>query len=221
MTLTRGAIIALLAALAIAAGGATVSPAFAQPVPTQSDIQSERDSAKADRAYAAGRLDKARGRRGLAEQARKNAGDARNAADRNGWNRRAREHDRLAADLEEDAAGLIAKAERKEAKAKRLQERLKTATQADDRRRAAAEAEERRIREARERKAEERKTPYKWKLEDAISVWRFKDGDAPRGASRRGRAPCAWGKADQPPPHVTLTVPVPELPACQPPMRIL
>lgn len=178
MTLTRGAIIALLAALAIAAGGAMVSPAFAQPVPTQSDIQSERDSAKADRAYAAGRLDKARGRRGLAEQARKNAGDARNAADRNGWNRRAREHEGLAADLEEEAARLIAKAERKEAKAKRLQERLKTATQADDRRRAAAEAEERRIRETEEREAERRRGAVTLDLEDAIGVWKIDEMDS-------------------------------------------
>ncbi len=179
MTLTRGAIIALLAALAIVAGGATVSPAFAQPVPTQSDIQFELDSAKADRAYSAGRLDKARQRRELAEQARKNARDARNAADRNDWNRTAREHDRLAADMEEKAAGLIAAAERREAKARRLQERLNAATQADERRRAAAEAELRQIREAEEREAERRKTPYKLKLEDAIGVWRFKDDDAP------------------------------------------
>ena len=91
--------------LAIVASAAMVSHALAQPVPTESDIQFELDSAKADRAFAAGRLDKARERRSLAEQARNNARDARNAADRNGWNRTAREHGRLAADLEEEAAG--------------------------------------------------------------------------------------------------------------------
>jgi len=177
VTLTRGAIIALLAALAIVAGGATVSPAFAQPVPTESDIQFERDSAKSDRAFAAGRLDKARERRSLAEQARKNARDARNAADRNGWNRRAREHDGRADALEEEAAGLIAEAERKEAKAGRLQERLNAATQVDERRRAVAEADERRLREARERKAERRRGAVKLELEDAIGVWKIDEMD--------------------------------------------
>ena len=101
MTSARGAIIALLAVLAIVAGGATVSPALAQPVPTESDIQFELDSAKSDRAFAASRLDKARQRRSLAEQARKNAREAGNAAYRNDWNRTAREHDRLAADLDD------------------------------------------------------------------------------------------------------------------------
>lgn len=180
MTLTRGAIIALLAALAIVAGGAMVSPAFAQPVPTKSDIQSERDSAKADRAYAAGRLDKARERRGLAEQARKNARDARNAADRNGWNRRAREHDGRADALEEEAAGLIAEAERKEAKAGRLQERLNAATQVDERRRAAAVAEERRLRETEEREAERRRDAAdKMSRDEVLGVWRDSGDQAP------------------------------------------
>ena len=180
VTLTRVAIIALLAALAIVASAATVSPAFAQPVPTQSDIQFERDSAKADRAFAAGRLDKARERRSLAEQARKNARDARNAADRNDWNRQAREYDRLATDLEEEAAGLIAEAERKEAKAGRLQERLNAAMQTDERRRAAAEAEERRLREAEEREAERwRGAADKMSRDEVLGIWRDSGDQAP------------------------------------------
>lgn len=128
-------LVSLLAILAILAGAAA-TPVLAQTTPTQGDIDSRLEAAKADRAFSANRLDQARQRHELAEHARNNAREADNAQVRNGWNRTARDHQQKATELEQEAARLIRSAERKEARAKELQEILTAAEEVEQRRQA-------------------------------------------------------------------------------------
>lgn len=112
----------------------TVATAAAQTTPRESDIQASLESARQDRAFAADRLDKARQWRQLAANAKRNAQQSRSQADRNMWNRTAREHERNAANLEAEAANLEAQATRKEARAADMRRQLDEHNKAEERR---------------------------------------------------------------------------------------